>query len=301
MTAIARMLMAGSLGLVVAAASFAPHAHAQAVVAAVNDDPITNIDIDQHMKMLRVLRKPATKEAAMEDVIATRLKLMETSKYKLSAGNQDIGQALSIAGRPLKMDAQQLATTLHNAGISDDQWQQKFKAEAAWMMYIRALNRSLEVSENVVRDELAKEHKTRGTEYTIRQVIMVVPASAGVAGLQAKMAQAQSLRSRFTDCDTGVELARGMTDTAVRDPMRRTESALTPEMIKLLDQTPVGHLTPPSRGASGIEMVAVCNKVERRDTAAEDNVRNELLSKKLEGASDQKYRELRAKAIVVRK
>jgi peptidyl-prolyl cis-trans isomerase SurA len=301
MTAFVRMLVAGSMGLAIAGAAQVSQAQAQAVIATVNDDPITNVDIDQHMKMLRILRKPATKEAAMEDVISTRLKLMETSKYKMSAGNQDIGLALNIAGKPLKMDAQQLATTLHNSGISDDQWQQKFKAEAAWMMYIRALNRSLEVSETAVRSELTKENKTRGLEYTLRQVIIVVPASAGMAGLQSKMAQAQSLRARFTSCDTGVDMARNSPDTAVRDPMRRTEAAISAEMNKLLQQTPVGHLTPPSRGPAGIEMYAVCNKVERTDTSAEENVRNDLLTSKLDGASDEKYRELRSKAIIVKK
>jgi peptidyl-prolyl cis-trans isomerase SurA len=253
------------------------------------------------MKILHVLRRPATREAAMESVIETRLKLMETAKYKLSAGNQDIGAALNLAGRPLKMDAPQLATALHGAGISDDQWQQKFKAEAAWMIFVRALNRALEVSENDVRSELAKENKTRATEYTIRQVIMVVPASAGAAGLQAKMAQAQSLRSRFTDCETGIELARGMTDTAVREQMTRSASALTPEVRKLLDQTPVGKLTPPSRGSSGVEMIAVCRKVDREDASAAEGVRNDLLARKLEGASQSRYRELRAKAIIVKK
>ena len=298
-----RMLMAGTLSLaVMAAVALSPRqAHAQAVVAAVNDDPITNVDIEQHMKILKVLRKPSTKEAALESVIETRLKLMETAKYKLSAGNQDIGSALNVAGRPLKMDAPQLATALHGAGISDDQWQQKFKAEAAWMIFVRALNRALEVSENDVRNELAKDNKTRATEYTIRQIIMVVPAASGPQGLQAKMTQAQALRARFTDCETGLELARGMTDTAVREQMTRSASAITPEVRKLLDQTAVGHLTPPSRGATGVEMIAVCRKVDREDASAAENVRNELLAQKLEGQSQSRYRELRAKAVIVKK
>ena len=298
-----RMLMAGTLSLAaVALVALPPQpAYAQAVVAAVNDDPITNVDIDQHMKILKVLRKPSTKEAALESVIETRLKLMETAKYKLSAGNQDIGAALTVAGRPLKMDAPQLATALHGSGISDDQWQQKFKAEAAWMIFVRALNRALEVSENDVRNELAKDNKTRATEYTIRQVIMVVPASAGAAGLQAKMAQAQALRARFTDCDTGIELARGMTDTAVREPMTRSASALTPEIRQMLDQTAVGHLTTPTRGATGVELIAVCRKIDREDSSAAENVRNELLARKLQGASDSRYRDLRSKAIIVKK
>lgn len=275
-------------------------AYAQAVIATVNDDPITNVDIDQHMRILKVLRKPATKEAALEDVIATRLKLMETAKYKLSAGNPEIGMALSFTARTLKMEPQQLLGALQGAGVTQDQWQQRWKAEGAWTTLVRALNRSLEVSENDVRAELARDNKSRATEYTIQQVIMVVP-SAGEGGLQAKISQAQSLRARFTDCETGLQLARGMTDTAVRDPMTRSASALTPELRKLLDQTAVGHLTPPSRGEAGIEMLAVCKKTDREDTSAAENVRNDLLAKKLDSQSDARFQELRAKAIIVKK
>jgi peptidyl-prolyl cis-trans isomerase SurA len=43
-------------------------AFAQAIIASINGDPITNIDIDERMKMLRVLHKPATREAAIESL-----------------------------------------------------------------------------------------------------------------------------------------------------------------------------------------------------------------------------------------
>ena len=40
-------------------------AFAQAVIGSVNDDPVTNVDVEQHMKILNVLRKGATREAAL--------------------------------------------------------------------------------------------------------------------------------------------------------------------------------------------------------------------------------------------
>jgi peptidyl-prolyl cis-trans isomerase SurA len=67
----------------------------------------------------------------------------------------------------------------------------------------------------------------------------------------------------------------------------------------MLDATPVGRLTPPSRSAQGVEMLAVCNKSDRQDAAAADNLRNDMLFKKLQGESDKRYAEVRAKAIIV--
>ncbi len=276
-------------------------AMAQAVVASVNDDPVTNIDIDQHTRILRVLRRNATREAALESIYETRLKLIELSKYKLTPSDQDIGFALSATANGLKLQPQQLLVALQRAGVTDDQWKQKWKADAGWAQFIRALNRTLEVSENEVRGELARQGKSKSTEYTLRQVILVVPNGAGGGVLQGRLQEAQQLRAKFADCNTGVEAARATRDTVVNAPLRRSASALTPQLIKMLDQTAVGKLTQPTRGAQGVEMLAVCDKASREDTAAADSVRNEILTKRLEGESNRRYQDVRAKAVIVRK
>ena len=270
--------------------------HAQAVVASVNDDPVTNVDIEQHMKIMRVLQKNATRDAALESIYETRLKLMEMSKYKVNPGDQDIGWALGITARRLKTEPQALVGALQRAGVTDDQWKQKWKAEAGWMQLIRALNRTLEVSETEVRAELAKSGQNKAAEYTVRQVILVVPNGANAEG---RLAEAAQLRTRFTDCATGVPMAAAFRDTAVKEPMTRSASTLNDALRKILDATPVGRLTPPSRSPQGIEMLAVCNKSDRQDTAAAENLRNDMLFKKLQGESDKRYAEVRAKAIIV--
>ena len=124
------VLLAAAISL--GALASAP-AHAQAVVASVNDDPVTNVDIEQHMKILRVIQKNATREAALESIYETRLKLMEMSKYKVNPGDPDIGWALGITARRLKTDPQSMVGALQRAGVTEDQWKQKWKSEAGWM------------------------------------------------------------------------------------------------------------------------------------------------------------------------
>ena len=272
--------------------------NAQAVVASVNDDPVTNVDIEQHMKIMRVLQKNATREAALESIYETRLKLMEMSKYKVNPGDPDIGWALGITARRLKTEPQALVGALQRAGVSEDQWKQKWKSEAGWMQLIRALNRTLEVSETEVRAELAKSGQNKAAEYTVRQIILVVPNGGNAEG---RAAEANQLRTRFTDCATGIPMAAAFRDTAVKEPMTRSASTLNEGLRKILDATPVGKLTPPSRSPQGIEMLAVCNKSDRQDAAAAENLRNDMLFKKLQGESDRRYAEVRAKAIIVKR
>ena len=125
--------------------AYAPPALAQTVIGSVNDDPVTNIDVEQHLRILRVLKRSATTESALESIYEARLKLIETAKYKVTPGDQDIGWALSQTARAMKIEPQQLLVALQRAGVTEDQWKQKWKGDAAWLLFIRALNRTLEL------------------------------------------------------------------------------------------------------------------------------------------------------------
>ncbi len=290
----------GVLSLGLFAASSAPAA-AQSVVASVNDDPVTNVDIEQHERMLRVLRKPATREAALESIFEARLKLIETTKFKINPTEGDIGFALSQSARELKMEPSQLLQSLQRAGVTEDQIKQKWKADSAWHSYVRALNRTLEVSESDVRNELAREGKARANEYSVRQVTLVVPNNATGAILQGRLRDAQALRAKFTDCETGVELVRSTRDALIAAPVTRSSSAVNEQLRKVLDSTPVGHLTTPGRSQQGFDMLAVCSKTNREDTAAADATRTGMVDKRLSSESRRLYEDVRRKAIIVRK
>src|ERR1700730_433995 len=60
------------------------------IVASINGDSITNIDIDERMKMLRVLRKPATRDTAIESLFTDRLEIHEAGKFGVDPRDSDI-------------------------------------------------------------------------------------------------------------------------------------------------------------------------------------------------------------------
>lgn len=280
-----------------------PVARAQTVIATVNDDPITDYDVRQRMKLNAILRRPTTRDAALEDIIADRLKIGETMKYKINPTNQQINSALAVTAHQMKMTPQALFAELQRAGIDPREWRQHFKAQWVWGAYVRALNKMLDVSESAVRAELAKEggKSATDTEYTLRQVILTVPPNSGSRELESRMGEAAQLRARFINCNEGVRLASSLQDVAVKDPLTRAGSALNSRLRDLLNKTPVGHLTPPSRGPNGIEMIAVCKKGTLRDDAARGAaVREMLLTKRLQKAADRLYQKVRARAVIVK-
>ena len=275
-------------------------AQAQSLAAIVNGDPVTSVDVEERIKFLRVLKKPATRETALEDLYGERLKLRETAKYGINAADSDINAAIVAAASAAKAEPQALLAAWRRAGVSDDHIRGRMRADADFTLYVKARNRVVEPSESEVQAELAARGKSgKGTDYRLRQVIFIVPSGASPAFVAQRAREAEQFRARFTSCETGPDLARALPDVAVKEVLTRNSIGLNEGLRKVLDATAIGHLTPPQREQSGIAMVAVCERGAAGDDAtARESVSAPILARKLEGASTALYKELRAKAVI---
>jgi peptidyl-prolyl cis-trans isomerase SurA len=220
-------------------------AFAQAIITSINGDPITNIDIDERMKMLRILHKPAAREAAIESLYKDRLESQEASKFGLNLKDSDISQEIVKVAKTMKIAPDALVGELEHAGVTADHFKAHFRADMAFGVLVQALNKGVEASEEQVRAELAKQggKAAAGTEYTVREIIFAVPHATTAAALTERAHEAEELRARFNDCDTGLPMARALNDVTVRDPVIKTSLEMNDALRQLLDKTPAGHLT----------------------------------------------------------
>jgi len=278
-------------------------AMAQALVMTVNDSPVTNYDVEQRMRLLRVLRMPASRDAAIESLIRDRLILNEVRKYSINPSEQEITQEAVRDANERKISPQQLSAGLQSGRIDKAHWQDHWRASYSWKVLIAAFNKQVSVSEDEVRAEVAR---TRGSsaqaEYRLQQITLIVPASAGAAAFNSRFAEANQLRARFRGCEAGIKLARTLRDVAVQPAFSRQASSLSDQLVKILNSTPVGQLTSPGRGPTGVDMIAVCGKSnEANSHSASELARERLLARKLKGEYDRRLAELRAKAVIVKR
>ncbi|WP_395666649.1 hypothetical protein [Methylocella sp.] len=301
-----RLALAGAAGFFVACAGLAvapAPARAQAIVASINGYPITTHDIEQRMKLLRVLRKPATREAAIESLFSDRLMTAEAGKFGVNPRDSDISQQIARTAQEMNVQPQALVASIQGAGVSEDHLKAHFGAEMAFNVLVQALNKGVEASETQVRAELAKQggKAAAGTSYTVRQIIFTLPGGVTPAAMAARAKEAESLRARFSGCDSGVPMALAMTDVTVKDPLTRTSHEISRQLAELLDKTPVGKLTAPQRTISGLEMVAVCERgAAKDDTAVRQQIAQKLLAQHIAADAQRRLKELRAKAVVVK-
>jgi peptidyl-prolyl cis-trans isomerase SurA len=213
-----------ALGLYAAAPP--PPAFAQAIEAVANGDPITTAEVEDQMRFLRVIRKPASRDAAVEDLIADRLKLKEANRYGLDASDTDLSQTLNRLAKSLNMQPEALATALQRAKASSDSIRNHFRAVAAWNNYVRSRNKALNVSEEDITAALAKDtnRAKQDADFTLQQIVFVVPSGASMATIEQRTREAQALRSRFENCATGMPLARAEPDVRINPPHPRDDN-----------------------------------------------------------------------------
>jgi peptidyl-prolyl cis-trans isomerase SurA len=294
-------ILCGTVLCVGLVAAMPPHrAQAQAIVTAVNGDPVTTTDVDEYTKILRLSRQPASRNDALEAVVADRLKYDEARKWGVDASDSDIQLVLARVAAEAKMQPDAFAQAAQRAKIDTETLRAHLRALGAWNAYVRNTNKTLGVSEEEISAALAKQRGLATiTDYDLRQVVFVLPVKPTLADIDSRTREAQALRQRFTDCESGLPLARALADVAVKEPLRKASDTLSPTLRKILSETPRGHLTAPERSVSGIEMVAVCNKSDDSDpTTLRERIQKEILADKLQTVAERMYRDLRKTAIV---
>ncbi len=120
----------------------------------------------------------------------------------------------------------------------------------------------------VLQTEKKDEKDEIGYDYRLRPILFVVPHGASQLA-EARLKDAEALRGRFTDCDSGLKFARTLRDVAVRDVIVKSSSDLLPALRDILDKTEIGHLTAPEVTEQGIELFALCERKETTEDTPE--------------------------------
>ncbi|RYC33003.1 hypothetical protein D3273_06000 [Lichenibacterium minor] len=270
----------------------------QAVVTAVNGDPITSFDVSEYEKILRLERKPASSADALEAVVGDRLRYDEARHWGIDATDSDLSAALQRVAASLKMDVNTFTQASAKAKIDLDTIRSHLRASAAWDNLVRARNKGVGATEEEISSAIAKGGTNKVTNYRLQQIVFVVPVNPSPAILQARLDAAKALRNRFDGCNNGLQLARQLPDVAVKEPMSRTSESFSPALRKVLAETQKGMLTVPDRTTNGIEMIAVCDKNDGDTSTLHEQVQKDIISEKLVGVSAQMYKDLRKTAVI---
>jgi peptidyl-prolyl cis-trans isomerase SurA len=291
--------------IALAAAMFAPApAAAQQIVAFVNGEPITSLDVDQQTRILEAFtRKRPSRKEAIEELVDQKIKISQAKRLNIEITDAEIEREFANMARRAGQNSAHLTAAFRQAGINTSAFKLKLRADISWREVMQKMSPgAFQVRDaDVVAALIARgqEASSKAMQYTMRQFVFVVPRGSPDSARAARVKEAESLRAKFSDCERDISLAREYREVVVMDPVIRISTDLPPRLRQLIEKIPDGQMTPPEPTASGIEVVAVCGRKETvADLGSRKEIRDQLLSSRVENQEKKILDNLRRQAII---
>ena len=281
-------------------------AHSQTIAVMVNGEPITGFDIEQRSKLnFLTTHKQAARQDVINELIDEKLKIKEAKKFGVDPSSSDIDQSYGeMAGR-MRIATDQLTKSLESQGIRSDTLKSRIRADMVWTSLVRGRYKErLQVGETDVNQAIKAEggddtQKADAFEYKMQPVVLIVPKGSPPASFESRQKEAETLRSRVQTCDEANSYFKTMPNAAIREAVVRTSADIPPVLRKVLDDTPIGHLTPPEVTKQGVEMVVLCErKATTIDTPKRKEIREKMYAQKYEATSKAYLDEIRKAAMI---
>ena len=278
---------------------------AQNIVVMVNGDPITDFDIDQRSKLdLLTTQKTPSRQEVINELIDDKVKMKEGRKYGVDPGVSDVNQSYEGMAQRMRITPDQLTKSLESKGVRPETLKARMKSEMVWTSLVRGrFKEKLMVGERdvaqAVQAQAGDKLQIEGTEYKMQPIVLIVPRGSSPTFLETRKKEAETYRSRIASCEEANSLFRSTPNATIRDSVTKTTAELPDALRKVLDDTPIGHLTAPEVTKAGIEMVVLCSrKPTMIDTPKKREVREKMYQEKYEKTQKAYLDELRKAAMI---
>jgi peptidyl-prolyl cis-trans isomerase SurA len=281
-------------------------AHAQSIVVMVNGEPITDYDIEQRTKLdFLSTHKQSSRQEVLNELIDEKVKLKEGKKFGVDPSASDIDQSFAGMGSRMHITPDQLAKSLESQGVRPETLKARIKAEMVWTSLVRGRYKErLLVSDKDVAAAVAAaggdtDQQGQAYEYKMQPIVLIVSNSADQGAMEFRHKEAEALRARIQTCAEANSVLRTTANAVIKETVVKTSADIPPVLRKLLDDTPIGHLTPPEATKQGIQMVALCARNPTTiDTPKKREIKEQMYSKKYEATSKAYLDEVRKAAMI---
>lgn len=280
----------------------------QSIAVLVNDEPITNFDITQRMRLLTVTRRiqPSEKlrKQVVEDLIAERIQIQAASKAGIAVDSERLEEVFGNVAKSNNMTGEQLEASLAQLGASATTMKEQIRARIVWRDVVRAKFRGqVSVNASQVDAALSSEEPASGqkkqTEFQLQRVRLEISNNADQRSLASRLVEAEQLRNRVRSCDNLEGAVKPYRKASVKAIGRRSASQLPQPTRAILLASEKGQATPATITSAGIEMYVVCAKrTVVKNEEQRQKVRSKLLSEEYDILARRYLRDLRQDAFV---
>jgi peptidyl-prolyl cis-trans isomerase SurA len=273
----------------------------------VNNQPITNYDIQRRQKFRQLRRLSASQEETIKELVDEKVKISAAQQAGVYASEAETIKAFETFAKGNKSTPERMSADLDRIGIGSDHFKQYIRVQLSWNR-LAGQKLQRETQQKTQSDALFQlrksgQEKPQTTEYILQQVIFVIPQDKAKSMVKTRTDEALAFRQRYEGCERAVELAKELKDVAVKDLGRKLEPELPPNWIEPLKAIQQGQLTQPQATEKGVEMLGICRATATSDDRAAQVMSQaqvyEQLEEKGNAAADEYLAELRETATII--
>ncbi len=285
------------------------------VVAIVNERAISAYQVEQRVKLLRVLMpmqgsEMQQKKAALQDLIDDELKNQETKKFKISLSHEQVDKMIAES-----KELKNLSERLQKQGLSERLVKDYIITRMTWRRIISMRYNRLEPNEaqvkarfSQIKAEISKQASAQTvTLYKLLPIMLPIDRQA-TAELTKEVArsriiEANRIAKRFKSCRSARDATRGVFNVKIGKQISANPEKMSKQMRQTLDRAGPrsAFVMGVAPDTSSVQIMAFCNRervTPEPPAITHEFVKQRLQDRQFENLSNSYLRDLRKSALI---
>ena len=278
------------------------------LVAIVNDEAISEYDLDQRVRMNKTLNgvkgaPQKLKQLALSELIDNILKVQEAKRLNLGVTEAEIEENYKSMSSRAGVTQDAWAARLKSGGVTVDTIKREIGASVSWRRVVRSrFGRRIQVENADVDREyerVLKNPRKGQTFYILQQILLPVERNAAQGLVNTRAGEARRIMQAFKGCARIKKATSGIFNVRVLAAQTVPREAIPAQQRAALEQAGPGKVIGPGRSGDGIVVLAFCGrkKVDAPQITREE-VETQLLYRKFDRIGAQFLADLKRDAVI---
>ena len=278
------------------------------LIAIVNDEPISEYDLSQRIKMNKTLSSAKgspqqQRKAALKELIDNVLKRQEANRLKLTVKPADVERSFQNMANRAGISQQAWSSRLKSGGVAVGTIRQEIQSSLSWRRVVQArFGRRIQVETIDVDREyeraLAKPGKSQKF-YVLQRILLPHQKNAPQPLVRTRLAEAHRIIKRFKGCGGAKKAASGIFNVKIQKKQTVPAEAVPKDLRRALDKAGPGRAVGPGPSPGGVILIAYCNrKIVEAPKITREQVEQQLLYRRFDRIGETFLADLRRDAVI---
>jgi len=298
------LLLGLSAGLMAGKSSLALAQTDPKIAAVVNDEPISQFDVSQRIKLNKLLGQTSgSRKEILEELIEEQLQRQQANRLRISVSDKEIDGTIEKMVERRRSTPETFNKQLKKIGVKLQTMRHRVKALLAWQRILsRRFGKLVDLDEQDIDRAFQRAQKNKQPAqrfFMLQQINLPFDGALDQSSIQGRQIEAQRIIEGFKGCRSTRRIAKDIYNVQIRNVGPIPIKQIKPKLRKLLRRTGPGKLLPPNMTRQGIELLAYCsNKTVAAPEVTREQVRAGLASQQFGLISKRYLRDLKRDAII---